>query len=188
LQYFARIYFLQGYLAYQPFHIAYLFYQVGKGMVQFLRQYEMAYQVQPLLYPVHIKQGEYHPPFHQPGTHWCMCVVYSLKQVCALLITAVYQFQVAYGESVHPHKVGGHYSLQGIDVLQVGVFGILQIMYGHAAGYSCRFQVFHAKAFQRLCLKVLQQQVVAILFAKHPFVKLESIDLRVKLFPEIFDL
>ena len=94
--------FFEGYFTDEPFYVANLFYKMGERVVQVLVKYEMAHKIKPLLNTVCIEKREYEPAFHEARTHRCVRMVNGLQQVGALLVTAVYEFQVADGEAVHP--------------------------------------------------------------------------------------
>ena len=75
-----------------------------------------------------------------------MCVVVSADQ-----------FQVTDGKTVHPQVIILIDALQRGDMLQVGMFGIFQVMQDGARCDDAGCQAFHTKSFQAMRAEMFEQ-------------------------------
>src|SRR5882724_6627513 len=96
------------------------------------------------------------------------------------------QFQVADGKTVHPQIIFAAELLDGSKVLQVGVFGVLEVMQYGAGGNDGGMQVLNAKSLQRMGLELFEQAFGGIGLIEYPAFERIGIKFTAEYFFELF--
>jgi hypothetical protein len=82
-------------------------------------------------------------------------MVKHINQCQAFSLMRTNQFQVADAEPVQPKVPVLLYPANGRDMLQVTVFGLVQVMQRHTGGYNAQVQLINTKTFKRFYPEVL---------------------------------
>src|SRR5262245_48890904 len=126
---------------------------------------------------MNIQERHDHPSLEQAGTHRRHGVVKHTKQIHSILYRAMKKLQVTNGKSIHPEVIFLFNSLNGGDVLQIRVLGILQILKHRTRSDDTCVQVFNSKSFKGMRLEMFEQAFGAISFIKNPTLQCVGIKL-----------
>ncbi len=80
----------------------------------------------------------------------------------------VYQFQITYGERIHPNVLLRLNPRDMGDMLNLGMLGFKQVMHGRPSGNNAERQILHSEAFQGMHLKMAQEQGTGEICREHP--------------------
>ena len=113
-------------------------------------------------------------------THWRERAVDHREQTLSILRHRRHQFKVAHRKLVEAHIAVGFDASQGGDMLDLGVLSEVEVMQNGTGCHHPLFHIRHAKALQRLRLKVAKQAFHGAVEAHHPIIEFESEHPRIK--------